>query len=623
MARQPNFTQDNQVSEFAEWADEYIAENEVNLEQNLSYNNESIKVRDMFEHIANNTDVEAKRQFVSKFENSSRNNTFKGDIYENSKPYYGDIKRNYNQRGGFKYKLPEPDPKFNDWFDLFAEQNQLGRNDIFSVKGFKEKEFRQITFGQIEFYVKNRAKPETREKFKASVEEGIAQGKLISYLSNASSGFKIKEREEIKERAKQEWVDSKKNEWKNIRDEANNIAKSFDEIEAQLKNSATAEKALATYYSYIKQFGYLYNYSARNVLLIKGQLENRGISSGHVVKSEKDWAELGIDVKGLALNVIIPTEKTVYEKEKITDENGEEIYIFKLDENGKKIPLLDENGKPKTETGFSLSGKVYDVAQTDAYQKGYKKMADFMEIEGMKINQDFFNSVKDLISNTYDIDIFARPLEKTHSGYATINTTTNRKEIHIDTLNTTTEQRLAILLHETGHQLLHFKKGETIKDPSVKSRREAEAESFAYVLGKQFGIKIPSTEYILGYMQNMPEASLQDVFNNVHRAVKDINTKININEMVQKEIERQLQETVNSTKIDLAEVVNQDTEIKQTPKKQSMFSDVLAEIDNEDYSEFKSLETEFKNIQEPQHKQARQEAEVEKQQHTTKQRPKQ
>ena len=316
-------------------------------------------------------------------------------------------------------------------------------------------------------------------------------------------------------------------------------------MEKKLKDPKTQDKALEDYDEFIRHFGSLHQYSASNLMLIASQLKDRGLEFSEVIKSEKDWNEMSVSVKDDPLYVLVPKDVPLYELEMIKREDGSTKRVYKLDDNGKRIPARDENGKFKTAKRFELSGKVYSVDQTDAYEKGIMKKGKDTRMPGLNIDRIMLEKVKDTLSAALDVDIHIRPLRDSGSSYSTFKD--GRNQIHVNT-NIPIDAQLKAMLYEAGDRILNKQDFFAKKEPD-KLRRLCEAESFAFVISNQLGIPTEPTKHAGIYLRNgdteCKEVYLKDIFSDVAKAVKTFNDKVDVNKLSNEIVDKQ-NETLKS-----------------------------------------------------------------------------
>lgn len=202
--------------------------------------------------------------------------------------------------------------------------------------------------------------------------------------------------------AKQKYDYTKQNEQK--QEIADYTTAKMKEIAENLNNPNS--QALEQLRDYFKQFANFYDYSARNVVIMMNQAQQRGMRLSKV-QSFKDWSEMKneneenvrINKGASGLKIFVPQERIVYKR----DEKGE----FLLDENDNKIPELNEDGTKKKNTYFSL-GTVFDLSQTNALEIGaIKKSHIYLNAKenSLNIDDDFVNKMIENIKEKFDLPV--------------------------------------------------------------------------------------------------------------------------------------------------------------------------------------------------------------------------
>jgi len=294
-------------------------------------------------------------------------------------------------------------------------------------------------------------------------------------------------------------------------------------------------KALAELHAYFKQFANFYNYSARNIVMMENQAAQRAMSLSKV-QSFKEWGNIENDKgekvrinKGeRGLKLLVPVIKKLYERNK----KGE----YLLDNKGKRIPSLDEKGKQKTSLYFNL-GTVFDLQQTNAIEiRAIKKSHIFQSAKANTLNIDekFVKNMMEKIAEKYNLKADIQNMNnKLASGYNAKNLAGDSRIVIDETL--TAPQKLSVLFHELGHHILH-EAGSNIP----KEQKEAEAESFSYVLSSKFGIDNNSSVYIKGYVNN--EDDLMKLLTRVQKAVYNAHQELDLNTILKNKLNETEQE---------------------------------------------------------------------------------
>lgn len=252
-----------------------------------------------------------------------------------------------------------------------------------------------------------------------------------------------------------------------------------------------------------------HNYSLRNLYWIVKQHESRNLDFPLTkLASYTAWTSLRgrngerVKVKPGAFKVFVYTPKTLWQK----DSNGKLV----TDGRGKAIPERDEDGKIKKVPYFNL-GNTFDVHQTNAIEIGAYLRLDFLS-PGESFDSHFVDELSSRIETALGYSIsFKDDLQS--DGLCRFDT----KEIEIDS-KLDINGRVSVLLHEAGHALLHTPErfnniGESVvtyeeihQADNLKSK-EAEAESFSYIISKSIGIEQPSENYLSHY--SSPEESVE------------------------------------------------------------------------------------------------------------------
>lgn len=329
---------------------------------------------------------------------------------------------------------------------------------------------------------------------------------------------------------------------------AKDIEKSISELEKKIDSPET-EKTIREWLSFQGQF---HTYSLNNAfwLAVQSMMRRTHISQ---VAGFRKWIEMkGEDGQTVSVNkgekgysILYPQIHKYYEK----DENGN----FKLDENGEKIPLLDENGKPEERISYGV-GYVFDVSQTNAVEIGAYKELNYRG-ETVKINPELVQEISKRITAEYGIPVLfeENKVEQAGGWYMpsahsiTINTAVSKELSH----------QLGTLFHELGHGLMH---GQNSANYS-RSLKEGQAEAFAYACSMQFGVERKSELYIKSWIAD--EVPLQDVMKDIASNIKDAFEKLKLQELI---LKQQMQTDVSAQ--EKQNPVNQSA-VKQSSEKVS------------------------------------------------------
>ena len=492
---------------------------------------------------------------------------------------------------------------FSNWADKLIETNQLNLKDTLTFRKQDGTTFKK-SIGEIFDFVNEKLKPASQEKFMKNVDEGVATGNIVGYIYGASKKYDFdgKEQEKTKEQkpAKEQAQENQtiisfrrkeafdKTAWAREHEEKAERAKQvtinqFVALETNLKNPKTQAKAQQEFNEFLSQMSRSYEYSANNVMLISAQLRDRGLENTGIVKSQADWEKMGVKVRQEGLIILTPTKAIAYEREKVATENGEK-WIYKLDDEGKKIPKLNEKGEQEYVTYFNMDGKVFDASMTNAYESGKLQRPSNDKIPANAITNEAIDVVCAKIANELGVDLNIRPLEKdSYFKYED-----KKYEIHINA-NLSNEEQFNALMREVGNKILHTQDTFNKKDYD-EARRKGEAESFAYVLAEKFGVEAKTSNYIAEYLR-AEEAKpadkredIKDVLTDVMKAVQYADYKLNLDKLAadfknataQAQSETQLNSENLSYDEAFKDIVTPNEEVKEEAKSEAKDTDTNA-----------------------------------------------
>jgi len=301
-------------------------------------------------------------------------------------------------------------------------------------------------------------------------------------------------------------------------DKGKEIFEGFDkkirELEEKIESPET-EKEIRDWLKFQSRF---HNYSLHNTIWMMLQAKVREVEIERVAPFKK-WIEMTGDQgqkvtvnKGAkGFTVLFPYEHIVYER----DAKGR----FLVDNNGQRIPELDEDGKIRKIRCFGI-GYVFDIKQTNA-----KEIGAFKDLEhrgkDIPIDADLVKEVANRITAKYKIPVdFVKDPGCTAGGWYDI----RDKKIGINlAVSKTNAHRLGTLFHELGHSCT--------LDDSQNSRKLAEgkAEAFAYAACSAFGIERDSQLYIKHWVSD--KYSLKDVMGDISKKVREAFNDLKLNEL--------------------------------------------------------------------------------------------
>ena len=249
----------------------------------------------------------------------------------------------------------------------------------------------------------------------------------------------------------------------------NSILKS---LETGVENIFTGDK----YAQYLQTMSKFHRYSFNNTLLIAMQRPDATLVTGY-----RNWQTMGRQVKKGEKGITILAPAPIKRKRE------QEI----LDQNNK--PLLDGNGKPKTEEVEVVIPRfkpttVFDISQTDG--EPIETLAPEELTEAVADYELFMKAITEISPVPIRFD----EIEGEAKGYYH----SVDKEIVIQK-GMSDSQTIKTAIHETGHARLHDK--DMMAEQGIEKDRltkEVEAESVAYCVCSAFGVD--TSEYSFPYI---------------------------------------------------------------------------------------------------------------------------
>ena len=296
------------------------------------------------------------------------------------------------------------------------------------------------------------------------------------------------------------------------------------ELLASRLDSKETENEIKEFLKFQSKF---YNYSFYNQYILHQQSTKRNIKLEKVAsfefwkKQKNDKGERACVKKhSKGFKVFVPIKYTKYQR----DEKGG----FILNCNGKRIPMLDENGNIIKGLAFNL-GNVFDVNQTTA-----KKLKAYKELEYRNSSTEVpVSSYLELINNieeSFKINIREEQLANSaFGGYC------DYKENNIvinSNSDRTTAMKISTLFHELGHSLMHrdmVLNGDLAENELQRGLREGQAEAFSYAVSSYFGIENKSELYIKTWGNNGKE--LKESIETVSKAIKKAFNKLSLDKL--------------------------------------------------------------------------------------------
>jgi hypothetical protein len=305
-------------------------------------------------------------------------------------------------------------------------------------------------------------------------------------------------------------------------DKAQEILNGFDEKITELEAKIDSPETEQTIREWLKFHAQFYRYSFRNTLWLCAQADERRYCIEKVA-SFNAWSEMkGVDGQKVTIKkgskgfaILFPIQIKLYELD--------EKRNFLLDSNGRKIPMLDENGKQETITRYGV-GYVFDVKQTTAKEVGAYQDLDYRG-EQIPIDAELIKKIADRITEKYSIPVdFCKEPDQAAGGWYSRKTNSITVNLAVSSDNS---QTLGTLFHELGHAVMHRDSTE------CRDIAEGQAEAFAYAASSVFGIERKSELYIKAWLDE--DRSITDVMKNVSENVRTVFDDLKLHELAQEQ----------------------------------------------------------------------------------------
>ncbi|NPA64481.1 MAG: hypothetical protein GXO16_05860 [Epsilonproteobacteria bacterium] len=310
---------------------------------------------------------------------------------------------------------------------------------------------------------------------------------------------------------------------------SNPVLAKLDELSKKIDDPKTEEEIK----QYYRQFAQFHQYSYFNTMMVEMEAQRRGTTVS-LLRSFDDWTKMeneqGEKVKinkgEKGYKIFVPTPKIVYQR----DKNGELI----LDKEGKPVPERDEKGEIIKVMHFKI-GTVFDVSQTNAIEIGAIKMLDYRE-KSAAVDEALLNKLADAIRENFGVEVEFREIKGLAKGRYSVE---DRKIVVDNKPERTPAEKLSTLFHELGHHIIHGKdlaqKHLDYKDIHAnRGEKEAQAESFSYVMSYQFGVENKSELYIKSW--GATRKDLEQMFKTVTAAVRYAYKVVDFDKMLEDHI---------------------------------------------------------------------------------------
>ena len=302
----------------------------------------------------------------------------------------------------------------------------------------------------------------------------------------------------------------------------NSILKS---LETGVENIFTGDK----YAQYLQTMSKFHRYSFNNTLLIAMQRPDATLVTGY-----RNWQSMGRQVKKGEKGITILAPAPIKRKRE------QEI----LDQNNK--PLLDGNGKPKTEEVEVIIPRfkpttVFDISQTDG--EPIETLAPEELTEAVADYELFMKA----ITEVSPVPIRFDEIEGEAKGYYH----SVDKEIVIQK-GMSDSQTIKTAIHETGHARIHDK--DLMAEQGIEKdwlTKEVEAESVAYCVCSAFGVDTSeySFPYIAGWSSGRDMKELKTSMDTIRKTAGEMIDELSDNLQELFAEKKQLLESVQKQKL--------------------------------------------------------------------------
>ena len=292
-----------------------------------------------------------------------------------------------------------------------------------------------------------------------------------------------------------------------------------------MENIFTGDK----YAQYLQTMSKFHRYSFNNTLLIAMQRPDATLVTGY-----RNWQSMGRQVKKGEKGITILAPAPIKRKRE------QEI----LDQNNK--PLLDGNGKPKTEEVEVIIPRfkpttVFDISQTDG--EPIETLAPEELTEAVADYELFMKA----ITEVSPVPIRFDEIEGEAKGYYH----SVDKEIVIQK-GMSDSQTIKTAIHETGHARLHDK--DLMAEQGIEKDRltkEVEAESVAYCVCSAFGVDTSeySFPYIAGWSSGRDMKELKTSMDTIRKTAGEMIDELSDNLQELFAEKKQLLESVQKQKL--------------------------------------------------------------------------
>lgn len=271
------------------------------------------------------------------------------------------------------------------------------------------------------------------------------------------------------------------------------------ELTDRLENGIIELYASDKYAQYITAMSRFHNYSFGNSLLILLQCPHASRVAGYVT-----WKQLGRHVKARenGIQILAPCGfRAVLETEKLDPQTGQTLY----GPDGR--PLTEK--KPILPSSFKIA-HVFDISQTEGREL---PQIGVSELRGDVAD---YSGIYNRLTALSPLPVEQADFSGSAKGYTSF--AENRIVIRP---GMSQAQTVKTLVHEIAHARLHSPDEQSKK---LRSQKEVEAESIAYVVCQYYGIDTSeySLAYVAGWSRGRELTELKASLDAIHRTAGEI-----------------------------------------------------------------------------------------------------
>lgn len=254
-----------------------------------------------------------------------------------------------------------------------------------------------------------------------------------------------------------------------------NLEQKLMELASKMDEAASSEEML----EYLKFSSKFHRYSFHNTLSIWLHCPNASYVAGY-----KTWQKMKRYVK--------------------KGESGIPILApIKIKENSTEGEESEDNSRLYFRVVY-----VFDISQTEG--EDIPTLTTTVAGE----NKDLLKVIENVVDD-YNIKLLYEPMSETTYGISELGTIRIKEDLDDNS-------KIATILHELGHELVHSTKDE--RRERTKQQKETEAECVSYVICSYLGIEQKSNNYL--YLYNIEKDDIINTYSRIYETTSDILSRI-------------------------------------------------------------------------------------------------